>query len=246
MKKVRRITEAEVIAEFLKGEFFHKEYDFDRDLFADIVNHPDLTNDAENALRRALLYRRRGALWWELPQDRQWWDIELEPADLERVTVFPRAHWIRLSRGDFRVRRVAERVQQKAQGGKGDRFAAKMSAISSSIQSGAGLGSVIFIGVNDHRRLVILEGNHRFVASLLAPGKVPTAMRLVAGFSPHMGRCCWYKTNFLTLCRCLKNRIQHYWDRDADVARLLEQTVQARTGAGYVKSTGPVKSKLIP
>lgn len=246
MKKLRRITEAEVIAEFLKAEFFHKEYDFDRDLFADIVSHPDLTNDAENALRRALFYRRRGAMWWELPEDRQWWDIELEPDDMERVSVFPRAHWVRLSAGDFRVRCVAERVRQRVQQRSRDGFADKMSAICSHIQSGGSLGSVIFIGVNDRRRLVILEGNHRFVATLLDPRKVPATMRLVAGFSPHMERCCWYKTSFVTLCRCLKNRIQHYWDRDADVARLLEQTVQARTSAGYVKSADPVKSKVIP
>lgn len=245
MKKVRRITEAEVIAEFLKGEFFHKEYDFDRDLFADIVYHPDLTNDAENALRRALFYRRRGAMWWELPEDRQWWEIELEPEDIDHVSVFPRAHWVRLSGGNFRARHVADRVRHRVEHKNEDRFAAKMSGILSNIRSGAALGSIIFIGGNDHRRLVILEGNHRFVASLLALGKVPTAMRLVTGFSPHMGRCCWYKTNFLTLCRCLKNRIQHYWDRDADVAGLLEQTVQARSSGGYVESTDPAKSKLI-
>src|SRR5262249_22337903 len=111
-------------------------------------------------------------------------------------------------------------------------------------RGGGGLGSVIFIGVNDRCRLVVLEGNHRVVASLLGPGQIPSAMRLVAGFSPNMEKCCWYKTNFLTLCRCLKNRIQHYWDRDADVARLLEQTAQARTG-GYVASRRPAKSKLI-
>jgi len=245
MKKLRRITEAEVIAEFLKGEFFHKEYDFDRDLFADIVDHPDLTNNAENALRRALFYRRRGAMWWELPEDRQWWEIELEPADIDHVSVFPRAHWVRLSGGDFRVQNIANRVRPNVQGRSQDRFAAKMWAIMSGIQSGTDLGSVIFIGVNDHRRLVVLEGNHRLVASLLGPGKIPASMRLVGGFSPHMERCCWYKTNFLTLCRCLKNRIQHYWDRDADVAGLLEQTVQARAGAGYVESTDPAKSKLI-
>ena len=31
MRKLRRIAEAEIIAEFLRGEFFQKEYDADRD-----------------------------------------------------------------------------------------------------------------------------------------------------------------------------------------------------------------------
>ena len=33
MRKLRRLTEAEVIADFLRGEFFHKEYDADRAQF---------------------------------------------------------------------------------------------------------------------------------------------------------------------------------------------------------------------
>jgi len=40
MRKLRRLTEAEVIAEFLRGEFFQKEYDADRDQFASWFNIP--------------------------------------------------------------------------------------------------------------------------------------------------------------------------------------------------------------
>jgi hypothetical protein len=246
MKKLSRITEAEVIAEFLKGEFYQKDYDPDRDLFADIVYQPDLTNDAENSLRRVLLFRRRGSMWWELPEDRQWWEIELEASDLERISVFPRAHWVKLSRGNFQVRYVTERVRRHLQASRRDRFSAKIAAIGNNLQSGAALGRIILLGVDEHRRLVVLEGNHRFIASLLPGGKERfSALRYVCGFSPSMEQCCWYKTNFQTLCRCLKNRIQHYWDRDADVAGLLEQTAQGRTRTGYVESANPAKSKLI-
>ena len=55
----RRITEAEVIAEFLRNEFYQKEYDKDRREFESIVLNPDITDDAQNIVRRALLYRRR-------------------------------------------------------------------------------------------------------------------------------------------------------------------------------------------
>ena len=44
MRKLRRIAEAEIIAEFLRGEFFQKEYDADRDRFASLVEHPNLTD----------------------------------------------------------------------------------------------------------------------------------------------------------------------------------------------------------
>src|SRR5580704_4265337 len=113
MKRLRRITEAEVIAEFLRGEFFHSEFDAYREQLAAIVDHPNLTDDAENALRRALFFRRRDTLWWELPEDRQWWEIEFEPADVDRVSVFPRAHWLRLSRGNLMATHVAEKVRQQ-------------------------------------------------------------------------------------------------------------------------------------
>src|SRR5437868_12403507 len=44
----RRVTEAEVIAEFLKNEFYQKQYDKDRKEFEPIVLNPDLTDDAQN------------------------------------------------------------------------------------------------------------------------------------------------------------------------------------------------------
>ena len=44
MRKLRRLTEAEVIAEFLRGEFFQKEYDADRERFASLVENPNLTD----------------------------------------------------------------------------------------------------------------------------------------------------------------------------------------------------------
>ena len=51
MKKLNRVTEAEVIAEFLKGEFYHREYDHDRGRFEALVQEPDLNDQAENELR---------------------------------------------------------------------------------------------------------------------------------------------------------------------------------------------------
>ena len=103
MKLVRRVTEAEVIAEFLKNEFYQKEYDQCREQFEEMVLDPDLTNERHNAIRRALLFRRRGHMWRELPQDTQWCEIQIDIEDLPRVRVFPRAHWRNISDG-FRRR----------------------------------------------------------------------------------------------------------------------------------------------
>src|SRR5512146_3162132 len=97
MRKVRPLPEDAVISEFLRNEFHHHEFDEDRSRFQRIVEHPDLGSPAENSLRRALLFRRRGGLWRELPPDTQWWEMELQPADVERMRFFPRAQWRKLS-----------------------------------------------------------------------------------------------------------------------------------------------------
>jgi hypothetical protein len=243
MKRLRRITEAEVIAEFLQAEFFYPEYNADRGKFAEIVTHPDFTDEEENRLRRALLFRRRASMWMELPDDRQWWEMELEASDVERVSVFPRAHWRKLAQGNFKAPHVAERVRRRMAGSAPDKFADKMAAICSRMQADAPMGLVILIGIDEHHPFTLLEGNHRFIATLLAKGSSMAGARLILGFSPNMEVCCWYKTNARTLARCLKNRIQHYWARDPDAELLRERRTQTQAVADYSESAGPVETK---
>ncbi len=243
MRKLRRITEAEIIAEFLRGEFFQKEYDADRERFSSLVEHPNLTDARENEIRRILLFRRRDTMWWELPEDRQWWEIEFEPEDVEQVSVFPRAHWRKIARGNFKALDVAARIRQLKET-KPDEFVKKITDISATLSSDLPQGMVIFLGIDEERPVTLLEGNHRFMAALLAGGPQHLRRaRMVAVFSPQMEKCCWYKTNLRTLARCLKNRIQHSWDRDTDLARLLAETSAAGNLGAFSGNTRPMKSK---
>jgi len=243
MRKLRRITEAEIIAEFLRGEFFQKEYDADRDRFASLVEHPNLTDATENEIRRILLFRRRDTMWWELPEDRQWWEIDFEPEDVEQVRVFPRAHWRKIARGNFKAVDVAARLRQLEQSAPDD-FVKKISDICANLSSDVPQGMVIFLGIDEERPVTLLEGNHRFIAALLAGGPQHLRnARMVAVFSPQMEKCCWYKTNLRTLTRCLKNRIQHHWDRDTDLARLLQATAGTENLGAFAGSTRPMKFK---
>lgn len=243
MRKLRRLTEAEVIAEFLRGEFFHKEYDADRERFSSLVENPNLTDATENEIRRILLFRRRDTMWWELPEDRQWWEIEFEPEDVEQVSVFPRAHWRKIARGNFKAVDVAARIRQ-LKGSEPNEFVKKISDICANLSSDLQQGMVIFLGIDQERAVTLLEGNHRFVAALLAGGPQHLGnARMVAVFSPQMEKCCWYKTSLRTLARCLKNRIQHHWDRDTDMARLHAATAGPENLGALAQSTRPVKSK---
>jgi hypothetical protein len=243
MKKLRRLTEAEVVAEFLRGEFFQKEYDADRDQFSSLVEHPNLTDETENEIRRILLFRRRDTMWWELPEDRQWWEIDFEPEDVEQVSVFPRAHWRTIARGNFKAVDVAARIRQLKETQPSE-FIKKISDICANLPTDLPKGMIILLGLDENRPVTLLEGNHRFVASLLAgsPAHLRNA-RMVGVFSPQMEKCCWYKTNLRTLARCLKNRIKHHWDRDTDLARLVAATSSADSSSAFAGSTRPVKSK---
>jgi hypothetical protein len=243
MRKLRRLTEAEVIAEFLRGEFFQKEYDADRDKFASIVHNPNLTDASENEIRRILLFRRRDTMWWELPEDRQWWEVEFEPEDVEMVNVFPRAHWRKIARGNFRALDVAARIRQLKET-EPNEFIKKISDICAKLPTDLPKGMIILLGIDETRPLTLLEGNHRFMASLLAGGPEHLRnARMVAVFSPQMERCCWYKTSLLTLTRCLKNRIKHHWDRDTDLARLMAATSATGNLGVFAGTARPVKSK---
>ncbi|HEY1526297.1 MAG TPA: hypothetical protein VGH51_08680 [Candidatus Angelobacter sp.] len=242
MKKLRRLTEAAVIAEFLRGEFFHQEYDADREQFSAMVEDPDVTDATQNEIRRILLFRRRDTMWWELPHDRQWWEVEFSPEDVEKVSIFPRAHWRKIARGNFKAVDVAARIRQLKDEDPGA-LLSKIAEIRGKLPMAVLKGLIILLGIDEKNPVTVLEGNHRFIASLLAGG--PAAFknaRMVAVFSPQMEKCCWYKTNFLTLSRCLKNRIKHYWDRDTDLAWLAAGS-KGRNLNTFAESTGPIKSK---
>lgn len=221
MKKLRRVTEAEVISEFLKSEFYQGEFHRDREQFERLVLEPNTTNDAENALRRALLFRRRGHMWRELPADTQWWELEFETRDLEKVRVFPRAQWRRVSNGSFYINDIVKRIRSHEFRGKDKAFISKVHALSYQLRQYPDASTVVLIGIDEAQPLTILEGNHRLTAALLASPELARRFRVVCGFSPRMNESCWYETNLANLWRYAKNRFRNIVDKEADVNRVL-------------------------
>ncbi len=223
LQKLRSTTEAEVIAEFLKSEFYHEEFHPYRDQFTPLVMNADTSNEEENALRRALLFRRRGHMWRELPTDTEWYEIKLAENELQLLRVFPRAQWRKIARGSFLLTDVVERVRGRQAKGKIDDFISKVQSLSYRLRLEPGNSSVILIGLGDGQPLTIIEGNHRLTAAMLAsPEVLLQRFRVFCGLSPHMDRCCWYKTNVPNLWRYAKHRLENLWhDRDADLMRVI-------------------------
>ena len=223
----RRITEAEVLAEFLKNEFYQKEYDGDREKFEGIVLDPDLADESQNAVRRALLYRRRGHMWRELPKDIVWYEAQIDAEDLKRIRVFPRAHWRKISNGSFLLSEIVKRIRDSAIG-KGDPAFSKIQLLRYRLQRDSVNSAVLLIGVDEEQPLTILEGNHRLAAAMLvSPRLVQTGFRVLIGLSPRMYESCWYDTNIPNLWTYLKNRLNNLVDKEADVQRVLAASSEA-------------------
>jgi hypothetical protein len=247
MKRLRRSNDSEVIAEFLKSEFYHEEFSADRSSFEQLVLNADLTNKDENALRRALLFRRRGHMWRELPPDTQWWEVELEPGDLKFVRVFPRAQWRQIAVESYLLRDIVHRIRNVRFSGSKRDFIARIQALSDRLRLGHESSAVLLIGVDEKKPLTILEGNHRLTASLLAgPSMFCHQFRVFCGFSPHMSRSCWYETNLSNLRRYGQNRLRNlFYDRDADVGRVLRDMSRTADAPALDRSMNPVRAEKV-
>ena len=221
--KIRSASEAEIIAEFLKAEFYQPEFDTYRERFASIVSDPDVTNERDNAIRKTLLFRRRGRLWRELPNDTQWWQIELQSSDVPRIRAFPRKQWRKFAEGDFYLTRMIERIKTTVECEDKSPFSAKMRSVAVDLQEHRVPNSVLLIGVDETGPLTIIEGNHRMAAAmLLSPDAVSQQFRFYCGLSPRMTRCCWYRTDFRTLTHYAGNMIRYiFHDRDYYVRWIL-------------------------
>jgi O-antigen/teichoic acid export membrane protein len=220
----RPLTEAEVIAEFLRSEFHHLDFDEYREQFDSLVKYPDLTNSKENAVRQSLLFLRRGAMWRELPASTKWFQVELTANDLDRVRFFPRAQWRRAAKGSFYLKDVVERIRPQLDAAPRDAFLEKLRLLSFSMQNNLANPTVLLIGIDNKSPLTILDGNHRMAAAMLGNSAAQWGhFRFICGLSPEMTRCCWYYTNFNTLLRYLKNLVRYFiYDAETDIGRFQE------------------------
>jgi O-antigen/teichoic acid export membrane protein len=224
LRIMQPMSEHRVIAEFLRSEFHHPEFEEYRNEFEYLVTRPNLDSARENALRRALLFLRRGAMWRELPDDTEWFKVELTRQDLERIRFFPRAQWRKVAEGSFYLTEMIDSLRSKSQQNPEDEFFRKLRRITPSVQEGLTSPTVLLIGIDAQSPLTILDGNHRMAAAMLSqpPADLET-FQFLCGLSPSMTRCCWYKTNVNTLSRYLTNMLRHiFYDPESDIGRFME------------------------
>jgi O-antigen/teichoic acid export membrane protein len=220
----REVTEEEVIAEFLRNDLESPEFEPYRGVLDRLVIAPDLWDDKENALRRALFNLRHGSLWRQLPAKTRWFETEIHVQDFPRIRVFPRAHWRKLALGDFGIMPVAQRVlDRRFRDRATETFRAKIDDLREHMERDGVGGAVLLIGQSESSPLTVLDGNHRLVAALLASPESVERLRFFCGLSARMPLCCWYQTNLITLARYGLNMLQHV---TRDPRRELEQLLQ--------------------
>jgi len=225
VRVIRRISEDEVIAEFLKSDFENPVFREYQEAMRGIVAKPNVDDADQNAKRRALFFIRHLSLWKELPAETEWYEVEVREAGLGHIRAFPRAQWRKLARDNYSITEVADRIRRRQNVVDGP-FLAKIAAIRDlHLQEDSDLGSVILIGLNENEPLTILDGNHRLVAAMLAsPGSVH-GLRFLCGLTPRMTECCWYNTNLVTLFRYGRNLLKHVSrDPEGELERLLESS----------------------
>jgi MFS family permease len=229
----RRVSEDEVIAEFLKNDFQCPEFVEYQEAMARLVSAPALQSADENRVRRALLFIRHGSLWRQLPEGTEWFQAEIRIDDLERIRVFPRAHWRKLALGDFSITQVANRIMdERYRDRTPEAFRAKIEDLRDHLQDDSAVaGAVLLIGVTDSGPFTILDGNHRLLAAMLTSPEAVDRLRFFCGLSPKMAQCCWYETNVMTLARYARNMIRYFvHDPDKELMRLLQRAEGERHG----------------
>jgi len=223
---IRRVSEDEVIAEFLKSDFENAAFEEYQDSLRELVMKPRLDDAGENAKRRALLFIRHLPLWRELPKGTEWFEVEVRPTDLAQIRVFPRAMWRKLARGNFTLTEVVQRIRSYRGHDVSVRaFLSKISSLREWLARETPPGAVLLIGLSESEPFTILDGNHRLVAATLTSTEAMQKLRFLCGLSPRMTECCWYETNFATLCRYGANRLANLvHDAEAELERLLQSS----------------------
>jgi hypothetical protein len=183
----------------------------------------NLADERQNAVRKALLFRRRGRLWRELPSDTQWWEIHLQAEDLPRVRAFPRKQWRKFAEGDFYMTRMVARIRTTVESRQSSWFSEKVRSVAADLQDHRVPNSVLLIGVDERSPLTIIEGNHRMAAAMLVtPESVSQQFRFYCGLSAKMTQCCWYQTDVRSLTRYATNIVRYlFHDQDFFVEREL-------------------------
>jgi hypothetical protein len=137
-----------------------------------LIDHPDLTNHAQNVTRQQILQRIRGSLLRGVPGDTKWYEVKyLRGLHLAQLRAINYGEWIS-SDDQNELELVALRNPQPPRG------------------SPDTWEPTILWGHERSGLLTVLEGNHRLTALVSAPERNTCALVTFVGLSPSL--CIWH------------------------------------------------------
>lgn len=193
MRKIRDISEDEMIAVYLQTEFHSSR--FHQDIEAHVqregidlhmLQEPDWQNAQENALRRTLLgvyrgYGRNEDYFIGFPTNVRWERATLTRQELEQVRYIEYDYWVELSGGT----RMAVDGARNAQAGKVV-FGVSSDGLvymANELRQGAQFPPLILVARDAHAYLVVMEGHVRLTAYMIAPEYIPLELEVILGYS---------------------------------------------------------------
>jgi len=172
MIEERDTSEEEMVLEFLKAECGRP-----------LIDDADLSNVEQNAERAKLLdkrrgYTSRGLIFVNFPRDVRWRRSKLTSADYEHLRYVNSSPWRPLAGPDLRVidgaSRISENTFDRNIGGI-ESIVSKIQTIVRSIRAGRDPDAALILAEIGDGRLVVLEGNHRVTAFVIANAGRPIA-----------------------------------------------------------------------
>lgn len=191
MKLLNRISEVEVIAEFLKAEINSKRFGLRiksalGNVDVSIITNPDLNDDQENLYRKRLLGEVRGygknkKLFENFPSKVIWNKAIFSREDLQSVMYIDYSYWNELSSHSRLPIVAAKNVINDIKIFGKDNSGFK--EINSDIKQGKTFPKMIFVSCNKSSKIVVLEGHARLTAYFLDIEYTPAELEVIIGYS---------------------------------------------------------------
>ncbi|MEK6819647.1 MAG: hypothetical protein AABY03_00415 [Nanoarchaeota archaeon] len=193
MKIIKKISEDEMISEFLKGEvnsprFGKKIIDSLKRDKKDkrILLNPNLNNKNENIYRKNLLGKLRGFgrnkdIFEKFPKDIKWFSAIVTKTELKKIKYIDYSYWNELS-NKTRLPSIAAKNIKKGLKvyGIGNEGAFEILA---KIKKGKKFPQIILVAKNKKSKVVVLEGHARITAYFLEQKYLPNKMEVIIGYS---------------------------------------------------------------
>lgn len=195
MQIIRKITEDEMILEFLKAEFDSTRFKENlikhlKDLkeSENVILAADLTNSNQNQLRKKLfgLYRDYGSndgLFEGFPTEVEWFDARISKFELlNKVYYIDYSYWNELSNGTRLPKDAVPNIinNVKVFNVSNDGFI----SASKDFKNGKTFAKLIL--VSDYKKIVVLEGHLRLTAYAMNPNLLEENTLVLIGYSKHM------------------------------------------------------------